>query len=157
MRVQPLRRSLLMDLIDAVSSGSVDDVQRLLAAGVAVDVEFPAPGGAPHPAYSALHAAAFRADPQILEILLSHCQDPDSARLGGATALAYVVHELGDLGSDPAIAMSRRVSLVKALSMLLRAGADPMSGATDQRPLELARMYGLDDVEALLVQGRTVR
>lgn len=134
-----LSQSLLQDLVAATDIGNVDAMQTLLTRGVRPDIVDT------HSGWSALHAAVLSLHPGTLELLLRHCDNPDRPTVGGGTALSYAIHELGE---SPA--SEKREALLAAVQKLLAAGADPKAGASDQTPLELVRMYQLDDIEPLL-------
>lgn len=140
--MNPLRDSLLRDLVSGAAKGDFDAVCELLSLGLPVD-------GAENPrGFSALHAAAGAGQVEVLEVLLRHCADPDSPQMAGATPLAHAIHELAD-PSDPTIPYSRRLQI---LHILLDAGAKPTAGGPGQEPIALARLYGLASVEALLTE-----
>jgi ankyrin repeat protein len=136
-----LNRSRIMDLVSATQRGDVAWMNQLLALDVRPE-EIDLSSG-----LSALHAAVLF-KPENLPTLLAHCRNPDYPRVMGGTPLSYIVHELGDQPNA-----ARRNALLKAMNQLLRVGASPHAGGSDQTPLELARLYGLRDVEALLIEG----
>lgn len=136
--MDPLVTSRIADLVSAVEQGDAEFVNKLLALRAQVDVPDLLTGN------TALHAAVL-CHVELLPALLKHARNPDAPDAGGATPLSCVVHELAD-AADPA----RRQRLIDAAERLLNAGADPGAGASDQSALELARLYELSDVEALL-------
>ena len=142
--MDPLAATRVADLVSAVEHGDADYVNKMLALHAPVDAADVLTGN------SALHAAVLY-HVELLPELLKHADNPDALDIGGATPLSCVVHELSDT-SDA----SRRQQLVDAATHLLRAGADPRAGASDQSALELARLYELPEVEALLVRGCAV-
>ena len=137
----PLVRSLLQDLVLAVTEGDAEHVQTLLLQGVRPDIIDLAS------AWSALHAAVL-SNVKALDTLLPFARSVDGPRVGGATPLSYVVHELGESPSP-----ERRKDLLDALKTLLAAGANPRAGAPDQSALELASLYGFPDVESMLMEA----
>jgi len=66
-----------------------------------------------------------------------------------ATPLSEVVHELAEQPDA-----ERKQRLFEAIDLLLRAGANPRSGVSDQSPLELARLYSMPEVEQALLAKR---
>ena len=136
--MDPLSTSLLLDLLAATEDGNVAEMRRLLALGVKPDV------AAPSSKWSALHTCILY-NPSLLPILLEYTSAPDSPWVMGGTPLSYVVHELGENPST-----ERRQELFQAISLLLRAGADPRCGGSDQSPLYLSRMYEMPEVEMAL-------
>jgi hypothetical protein len=137
--MDPLGDSLLFDLVSATKDGDVEHVRRLLALGVRPDrIEHQS-------GWSALHLSVLH-QPSLLPILLEHTATPDAPWVMGGTALSYVVHELAE---HPAAA--RKAQLLEAMDVLLRAGAEPGGGDGDQSPFALARIYGLRDVEEILL------
>src|SRR6185369_1425052 len=98
--------------------------------------------------WSALHKSVLY-NPLLLPTLLEHTADPDAPKVMGGTPLSYVVHELAEKPDD-----QRKQQLFEVVTLLLRAGASAESGAVDQTPLELARLYRMPDVEAALVDPR---
>ena len=137
--MDPLAATRVADLVSAVEQGDADYVNKMLAVHAHVDEADVLTGN------SALHAAVLH-HVELLPALLEHAGNPDALDAAGATPLSYVVHELGD-APDAA----RRRQLVDAATRLLRAGADPRAGASDQSALELARLYELPEIEALLM------
>jgi hypothetical protein len=128
--------SLLKDLVEAVTSRDDTQVDRLLLLGVPPDVI--EPGGT----WSALHAAVLF-NVQVLPKLLSYSRDPDAPQVLGGTPLSYVVHALGEKPDS-----ERKAELFVAMQLLKDRGASALAGGADQRPIELARLYGMPDVEA---------
>ncbi|MCM5682459.1 hypothetical protein M8A51_23265 [Schlegelella sp. S2-27] len=139
--MDPLAATRVADLVSAVEQGDAEYIDRMLALQVQVDEPDVLTGN------SALHAAVLY-HLELLPALLKHAANPDALDVGGATPLSCVLHELGE---GPVGA--RRQQLVEAAAHLLHAGADPRAGASDQSALELARLYELPDVEALLVNA----
>ena len=127
--------SLLKDLIAAVKSRDDAHIDCLLSLGVSPDVIEPGD------TWSALHAAVIF-NIGALPKLLSHSRDPDAPQVLGGTPLSYVVHELGEK-PEPA----RRAELFVAMRLLKDKGASALAGGPDQRPMELARLYEMPDVE----------
>jgi hypothetical protein len=141
--MDPLSRSLLVDLVSATEQGDAERVRDLLSIGVppdVIDIES---------RWSALHASVIH-NPMLLATLLGHTRNPDGPRVLGGTPLSYAVHELGEKPNP-----ERKQQLLRAIELLLQSGADPTCGASDQSALELSRLYGMPDVEALLVQPET--
>ena len=139
----PLSRSLVRDLVSAIEQQDTERVGHLLSMGVppdAIDI---------HSSWSPLHASVVYS-PTLLAPLLAHTHNPDGPQVLGGTPLSYVVHELGEEPSP-----ERKQQLLGALELLLQAGANPKCGASDQTALELSRLYGLCDVEALLLKRAT--
>jgi hypothetical protein len=136
-----LQRSLLSDLVAVTVQGDAEQVRRLLSLGVRPDAIDKSSG------WSALHASVLH-NPSLLPTLLKFTETPDSPLVMGGTPLSYVVHELGE-NPDP----DRRQSLFEAIGLLMHAGANPQCGGSDQTALELARLYKMPEVEALLLKG----
>ena len=141
--MDPLAATRVADLVSAVEQGDAEYVNKMLALRVQVDEPDVLTGN------SALHAAVLY-HVELLPALLKQAGNPDALDAGGATALSCVVHELSD-----APEAARRQQLMEAAARLLDAGADPRAGASDQAALELARLYELADVEALLMNACT--
>jgi ankyrin repeat protein len=136
--IDPLNDALLADLVSATKQGDAEQVRLLLGLGVRPDVVDHISG------WSALHMSVLY-NPLLLPTLLEHTSNPDLPKVMGGTPLSYVVHELGEKPDA-----ERRQELFEAIALLLQAGANPKSGATDQTAIELARLYHMPDVEAAL-------
>ena len=139
--VDSLRRSLLQDLVSAVTRGDSEHVQTLLLQGVRPDIIDLASG------WSALHAAVLY-NVKALDTLLPYARSLDGPQVMGGTPLSYVVHELKESPSP-----ERSKDLMDALKTLLAAGANPRAGGPDQSALELAWLYGFGDIESMLMEA----
>jgi len=137
--MRALDESLARDFLEAVSQGDVKRAEQLLGLGVHPGATV---SGQP---FAALHLAAMAGNLEMLELLLAASESPDQPTCGGATALAYVVHELA--ATDDSENYER---LSAACSRLLRSGASPTAGDPEQTPLYLAQQYGLAEAVTCL-------
>lgn len=134
-------------LIEAIRNGKLASAQALLDSGANPDL-------ADQDGQTAMHAAAFAADPAFLRAVLAHRGDPNARNpVTGATPLTAAILGLHptqvklllDAGADPDLADHNRDAPIHSaartnggaiLLQLLQAGADPMaknsSGATFQ-------------------------
>jgi ankyrin repeat protein len=154
-----LDASLGRDLVEAARLGDLDGVRRLLDLGIS-------PSFQQRDGWHALHMAAMHGHEEVVRELLDRGFPVDLPNRAGSTALAEVVHQIGELalrarglpfhleGNDPeggAPAPEAEERLYRVLHHLLERGADPMAGPTGEgAPLALARMYGIDRLEATL-------
>ena len=136
--MNPLNPSLLSDLVASTVQGDFEHVQRLLSLGVPPDVIDLSSG------WSALHACVLH-HPSHLESLLASSTDPDAPWVAGGTPLSYVVHELGEQPDE-----NRRLQLLHAIELLLKAGANPKCGESDQTAVSLAVQYQMPEVLSAL-------
>jgi ankyrin repeat protein len=137
-------RSLLRDLICAAEQNDRAQVELLLSNGLLADMSAGWPGRC------AFRAAVESGHLEMVRFLITHVRHPDLTYIGNNTPLSYVIHELHDVREDPnSVARQNWWAIMECL---LEAGADPRASSCDQEPLVLSRLYGMEDVEAILKQ-----
>lgn len=98
----------------------------------------------------AFRAAVESGHLEMVRFLIAHVLHPDLAYSVNDTPLSYVIHELHEVWEDT-ISVARQ-NWWAIIECLLEAGADLRAGSRDQAPLVLSRLYGMEDVEAILEQ-----
>jgi hypothetical protein len=130
-----------MDEIDrlglAAETGDLEEVARLVQAGVPVDAKH-----STGRARTALDRAIWAEQTEVVRLLLASGADPDQ--------------EIGEYGEDMPVRFAAPRGLVDIMGLLLEAGADPDGRGAPERstPIALAIGQGLIDVvEVLLDHG----
>jgi ankyrin repeat protein len=133
-------QSLDQRLCEAVWAGDLDLVKELVSAGANVDCYDEAMGDTP------LHLAAEQGFTDIARVLLEAGADIEKTpRSGYWTPLVHAV----DTCCDATVQLDRPRSDVSLVVLLLESGA--AAGGPDERAVSIARKYGNQEVEKLLL------
>ncbi|MEJ2086386.1 MAG: ankyrin repeat domain-containing protein [Acidobacteriota bacterium] len=123
------------ELCDAASSGNVSRVKALLADGVSAD-------SADEDGTTALMAAAFAGEREIVELMLQAEADPNLQDEAGLTALMNAVIGDGEMNLEGAHSVFYDI-----IECLLEAGADVMlEDENDFTASDYAASYELDEI-----------